>query len=200
VTDGSRSSSFILWSHRWTRRAWLTTTATQTGALLTFAYEPWRVRRSAAPGTADRGRRTTGGPLCAGSAERLPPAALLPLAQQGVEAAQSAGAQYAETRLTRVVNIKYKFPDGGVQYDREFVGLGVRALVKGYWGFASCPLWAWAPDTVAQLARAAVAQATVNAKGPPRTVEMGVSPPRRGTGRRRSGSTPLRSRSRRKEI
>jgi TldD protein len=95
------------------------------------------------------------------------------LAQAAVTAALRAGAQYADARLTRTVQHPLSFVD--VQRWSETIGVGVRALVNGYWGFAAVP----GGDTVAveQLAREAVAQAKTYARGLPRTVELGAIPP-----------------------
>jgi TldD protein len=100
-------------------------------------------------------------------------------AQQAVDAAVRAGAQYADARLTRTEYHSYRFGDIGV-WARDVVGIGVRALVNGYWGFAATP----SADRAAaeRLAQAAVAQAAVNARGAlPRTVDLGRLAPARGT-------------------
>lgn len=95
------------------------------------------------------------------------------LALRAVEAAQQAGASYADARLThtwrRIFNSGQSVPS---EYER--LGIGVRALVKGYWGFAASPLWA--SDEAARLGREAVAQAKVNALGKERVVELGTIP------------------------
>jgi TldD protein len=96
------------------------------------------------------------------------------LALRGVEAARAAGAAYADVRLThtrtrlfglRVTDIK----------DAEEVVVGVRALVNGYWGFASSPVWD--VEEMARLGREAVHQAKVNALGQTRVVELAPAPP-----------------------
>jgi TldD protein len=95
------------------------------------------------------------------------------LAQQAIDTARSAGAQYADARLTRIVQHHYSFagPDGGSVTDvSDVVGVGVRTLVNGYWGFTASPVHT--TDEVVRLARDAVAQARVNARGTSRTVEM----------------------------
>src|SRR5258708_669540 len=84
------------------------------------------------------------------------------LVQQAVESARRAGAQYADARLTRTVTHNYGFADNFPMREREEIGIGVRALVNGYWGFSACP--DMEPEDVDELARAAVAQATVNAR------------------------------------
>jgi TldD protein len=114
-------------------------------------------------------------------------AAWYALAQRGVEAATHAGAQYAEARLTRTNMHMYTFSgfeNAKLGMDHEPIGVGVRALVHGYWGFAGSPTAD--ADTIVRLAREAVEQAQANAKGPPRTVDLGRYPPAVG-----SWSTPI---------
>lgn len=104
------------------------------------------------------------------------------LAQRAVDAAKSAGATYADARLTRVVQHLYyvnQHPDGDFAGESEILGIGVRALVNGYWGFAASPVWE--SDEAVRLAREAVAQAQINAKGSKRVVEMGSAAPITGT-------------------
>jgi TldD protein len=94
------------------------------------------------------------------------------LAQRGAAAAKRAGAQYADARLSRTVIHPLGFT--GIWDWYETIGVGVRALVDGYWGFTAVP----GGDlvTVEELARDAVAQARMNARGTPRTVELGSIP------------------------
>jgi TldD protein len=96
------------------------------------------------------------------------------LALRGVEAARAAGASYVDARLshtfTRTIN-------GGSFTgitDAETMVAGVRALVQGYWGFASSPVWS--PDEMARLGREAVHQAKVNAQGETRPVTLAPTP------------------------
>lgn len=91
------------------------------------------------------------------------------LAAAAVDAARQAGAGYADARAT-IRRSRAIFPDrlGEV----EIFGLGVRALVNGYWGFASSPLWTL--DEAARLGRESVAQARANALGKDRPVELGT--------------------------
>jgi TldD protein len=97
------------------------------------------------------------------------------LAQRAVDAAKRAGAQYADARLTRMEHHRYGFSENSMTVV-EHVGIGVRALVDGYWGFAACP--SVTMDRVERLAGESVAQAVVNAKGAtPRVVELGTIPP-----------------------
>ncbi|HXC24489.1 MAG TPA: metallopeptidase TldD-related protein [Gemmatimonadaceae bacterium] len=165
--------------HGWTRRVWLQTTVAQTGALIAF-------RPGFARGTCQSGECAR---LAAGTASGhgAPPEQLAQWAQRAVEAAQAAGASYADARFTRTTQQSYSPLGGGVlepNEDTELVGVGVRAVVNGYWGFAACPLWVSAStgaETVVRLARTAVAQAQVNARGIPSTVEMGHVPAVTGT-------------------
>jgi TldD protein len=89
------------------------------------------------------------------------------LAFKALDAARSAGALYADARLThdRVRTIS---PDGAG--DAEGMAFGVRALVNGYWGFASGPVWS--QDEAARLGREAVHQGKINALGKPRAVDL----------------------------
>ena len=73
------------------------------------------------------------------------------LARRAVEAAQAAGAEYADARLTRFVGKTH------VIHSSEELAVGVRALVNGNWGFAASPYWT--PDEMAVLGRTAVSQA-----------------------------------------
>ena len=170
-------SPFTPFSSLWTRRAWLTQnaiaashavvaltlTSRSRAAITRTAVDPTRAMRLA--------RQTV----------RHDPATLQAMAQHAVDAAMAAGARYADVRLTRTVGHRYQFALGAAVFeaDAEIVGVGVRALVRGYWGFAACP---WQDvDSVTRVAQDAVAQATVNANGPPWTVELGTIPAARGT-------------------
>jgi TldD protein len=110
------------------------------------------------------------------------------LAVRAVDAARAAGASYADARLTRVVQHMYRFAASPGNYfagDTEMTGVGVRALVNGYWGFAAMPHAD--ADTVVRLAQAAVAQGKVNALGSSRPATLAPAPQARGT-----WTTPLR--------
>jgi TldD protein len=87
------------------------------------------------------------------------------LALRGVEAARAAGAGYADVRLTHTY---------GLIAVEESMTVGVRALVNGYWGFASSPVWS--PDELARLGREAVLQAKANSLGGKREVELAPVP------------------------
>lgn len=93
------------------------------------------------------------------------------LAHAAVNAARQAGAQYADARVTRTVQHWYGFGGNSVR-DITDIGFGIRALVNGYWGFASAP--SGDRTAVERLARDAVEQAMANAEGAlPRTVDLG---------------------------
>ncbi|HEU4642605.1 MAG TPA: TldD/PmbA family protein [Gemmatimonadaceae bacterium] len=107
-------------------------------------------------------------------AEPLPPIEdprLQALAARALETARTAGAAYADVRLTHTHERRF-YPL--FTYDDESMEVGVRALVDGYWGFASGPVWA--PDEMARLGREAVHQAKVNALGKPRMVDLAPVP------------------------
>jgi TldD protein len=111
-----------------------------------------------------------GGP----QAEPLPPIndpRLAALAARALDAARRAGASYADARLghtwTRGLS-----PTGVGDY--ELMTVGVRALVDGYWGFASGPVWS--PDEMARLGAEAVHQAKANTLGRSRTVDLAPTP------------------------
>ena len=84
------------------------------------------------------------------------------LALRALDAARSAGAGYADVRISRNRNQSIFTRERRVQalVDNETVGFGVRVLVDGAWGFAaSRELTA---DDVVAVARQAVAQAKAN--------------------------------------
>jgi TldD protein len=93
------------------------------------------------------------------------------LALRALEAARGAGASYADVRLTHDWN---RGIDGGGIGDNEALSVGVRAMVDGYWGFASGPVWS--PDEMARLGREAHHQAKTNALGKPRPVDLAPVP------------------------
>jgi TldD protein len=94
------------------------------------------------------------------------------LVGRALEATRAAGASYADVRLThdrgRAVRSDSEVRDG------EDMVVGVRALVNGYWGFASGG--AWSPDEMARLGRTAVALAKTNALGKKRVVDLAPVP------------------------
>ncbi len=158
----------------WSRRQVLGRGAGAAGALTMQALSPrWTPLAGAARSASLPLRPAWLPPI---TAERGDPARLKQLALQAVDAAKAAGAQYADVRLTRTVSDRAGGSRGGSlpdEYffgsDDEYLGVGVRCLVNGYWGFAASPFWT--PDAVATLARKATAMAQANAKGPARPVE-----------------------------
>lgn len=105
------------------------------------------------------------------------PALVRTLAMTALDAAKSAGATYADIRVTRTIAEHLQVPWGDLSWafdDSEHLGLGVRVLVNGYWGFAATPYWT--ADESARVATSAVAQAKTNAKGPSRNVVLDPIP------------------------
>jgi TldD protein len=98
------------------------------------------------------------------------------LALKAIDAATAAGATYADVRLTRTMRQDFQqgFVLPNVTDDMEHLGFSVRALVKGYWGFAATPYWT--AEEAVRIARAAAAQAQNGAAGPARPVEWGSVP------------------------
>jgi TldD protein len=95
------------------------------------------------------------------------------LAARAVDAARSAGAAYADVRLTDTRDEMYY--NGSAPMTGQKRGIGVRVLVDGVWGFQSSAVWT--VDEAAKLARAAVAQAKATAPAASRRVELGPPPP-----------------------
>lgn len=87
---------------------------------------------------------------------------------KAVDAAISAGASYADARLTH--NAVFRVGAFTSPHPSESMSFGVRALFKGYWGFASGPVWS---DVEAvRLGNASVIQAKANVLGREREVEL----------------------------
>jgi TldD protein len=84
------------------------------------------------------------------------------LAMLALDAARSAGAQYADVRISRNRNQSIATREQRVTgfVDNETFGLGVRVLVDGTWGFAATR--ALAEGEAAGIAQLAVAQARAN--------------------------------------
>ncbi len=99
-----------------------------------------------------------------------------------VDAAKSAGAAYADARLTFTQQMGLKGENFSESHGRsgfpinriEAMVFGVRAQVDGYWGFATSPVWT--KDEAARLARVAVDGAKANVSGRPRDVAMAPNP------------------------
>jgi TldD protein len=106
------------------------------------------------------------------------------LAMRALDAAKSAGAEYADVRISQNRNQAIQTREHRVQSlsDSETFGFGVRVLVKGAWGFAaSRDLVA---DEMVRVARQAVAQAQANRAALERPVVLApVTPTASGTWR-----------------
>ena len=96
------------------------------------------------------------------------------LALRAIDAARTAGASYADVRLTHTSTREFRYArlDGVV--DMEAMVVGARALVDGYWGYASGPVWS--ADEMVRLGREAVHQAKANTLGQSRPVELAPRP------------------------
>jgi len=97
---------------------------------------------------------------------------LAALAARAIDAARSAGAAYADVRLTQTR--EQRFLGYSLVEETDRTGAGVRVLVNGYWGFLSSAVWT--ADEMARLARGAVAQAKANGQGATRVVALGTVP------------------------
>ncbi len=95
------------------------------------------------------------------------------LAMRALDAARSAGAGYADVRLTRTRS--QRFLSGAPAMDGERIAVGVRALIDGCWGFAASPDWTM--EEMARLGRTAATQAQVNHWGVPHAVQLGAPIP-----------------------
>ena len=101
-----------------------------------------------------------------------------------LDAAKSAGASYADVRISRNRNQSISTREQRVQslVDNETFGFGVRVLVEGAWGFAASR--ELTSEEVARVARLAVAQARANRSALVRPVQLApVTPTPNGTWR-----------------
>lgn len=89
------------------------------------------------------------------------------LIERAIDGAMSAGATFADARLTYVGSLTYQ---GEAAAREEMMAFGVRALVDGFWGFAASPVWDI--GEAHRLGRAAYAQAKANSLGEPREISM----------------------------
>ena len=85
---------------------------------------------------------------------------LIALAEAALSAARKAGAEYADLRVHRLLTQSIRLRDGRVESltDATELGLAVRVLVDGTWGFASHA--GLTPQTACEVARRAVGVAT----------------------------------------
>jgi TldD protein len=134
---------------------------------------------------------------CAPTAAPAPPAPASPapvtgggdptfkdLAMLALDAAKSAGASYADVRISRNRNQALFTRERRVQnlVDNETFGFGVRVLVDGAWGFAASR--ELTRDEVSRIARQAVDQARANRTTLVRPVRLApVTPTSNGTWR-----------------
>ena len=152
----------------WTRRQWLL--AGSAGALLSrLSLSPYLARPIVPKGS---------------HIWATDPTDVKALALRAVDVARSAGATYADVRLTRTEVQSFAFGTS-LQPEQEMLAIGVRALKNGYWGFAASARWD--VDEAVQLAHDAVEQAKTNALGTPREVDLGSYPTVQG-----SWATPVR--------
>ncbi|MGH3395295.1 MAG: PmbA/TldA family metallopeptidase, partial [Streptosporangiaceae bacterium] len=103
-----------------------------------------------------------------------------PLLDAAVGEAAAAGAQYADVRLSETQELRLYAVSGRAPDERVegSLGLGVRVLVDGVWGFASLPLREAGDAVVAaglalRNARAAAAGPRERVVLPPRPAESG---------------------------
>lgn len=112
----------------------------------------------------------------------LPESEILELASRAVEVAQSMGADYADARITRTVSQSFGYSEKSVVsaslYDTEILGIGVRVLKNGYWGFAASPYWD--TEEAAILATEAVRQASANSSNGSRDIGWIPAPEQKG--------------------
>jgi len=107
-------------------------------------------------------------------------AAAGPLLDDAVGEAAAAGAQYADVRLSETEELRLYAVSGRAPDERVegSLGLGVRVLVDGVWGFASVPLRE--AGDAALAARLAVRNAAAAAAGSPERVSLPPRPPETG--------------------
>lgn len=163
----------------WTRRAWLTRVTHGAAQSVVLRSVISKEASSHVPlhppvvGITSHSART------AAQSAPVDPNPLYALAERAVEAAQRAGASYADARLTRLVQHTYRMGAGNkFVMDDELRGVGVRVLADGCWGFAASPVWD--ADEVVRLAADAVSQAKANATTSSSPVELWKNPTVKG--------------------
>ncbi len=129
--------------------------------------------------------------LTAGQASPVDPA-IAELLLRALDAAKSAGAEYADARVslnrTQAVNTRERRV-GGLT-DNETFGMGVRVLVNGAWGFAASS--DMTADGAARVARQAAAQAKANRTAGRHPVTLAPAPGnQRGTWRSEAKIDPF---------
>ena len=156
----------------WSRRRWLTSHTLGLAALIPSGI-PRRSGSKWWPATSEAQRATL-----ARQGEFADVTSWEGLAQRAVETAHAAGARYADARVTRLVRQKYHVNPTCLGDIVEYVGVGVRALVGGAWGFSASALIT--SDEVVRLAQNAVGQAKEAATGLSWPVDLGTIPVARG--------------------
>lgn len=103
--------------------------------------------------------------------------ALRQLCMFALDSARSAGAEYADARVvrTRRQNVAVRQDRVTALDDVESLGIGIRVLIGGAWGFAASNQLT-RPECV-QLAQFAAMQASANQKTGPREVDLGPIAP-----------------------
>jgi TldD protein len=101
------------------------------------------------------------------------------LAMRALDAAKTAGAEYADVRISQNRNQAIQTREHRVQAlnDSETFGFGVRVLVRGAWGFAASR--DLSPDEMVRVAKQAVAQAQANRAALERPVVLASVTPTR---------------------
>jgi len=94
------------------------------------------------------------------------------LAFRALDAARSAGATYADVRVSRNRSQRVSTREQQITglSDNETMGMGVRVIADGSWGFAASSVLT--ADEVARVARQAIAQARANAVAQLRPIEL----------------------------
>lgn len=89
-----------------------------------------------------------------------------------LDAATAAGAEYADARVARYLNRRVSTRERQIQgvSDSESIGLGVRALVRGSWGFAATDALTREAATAAGRQAAAVGRANADIGSAPATL------------------------------
>lgn len=102
------------------------------------------------------------------------------IAARAVDIAQAKGATYSDVRITRRVNqiVPFQGEVSADVIDHEYLGINVRVLIDGYWGFAASPYWD--NEEAALLAEEAVRQARANASRGPKDIGWNKLPPQKG--------------------
>src|SRR3984885_5712163 len=98
------------------------------------------------------------------------------LADAALQRAADLGAEYADFRAERVRGQHIGLSDGNLEtlYDTDDLGLAVRVVVEGTWGFAAAV--DLTPEAAARAADAAVAGARGDAAGNTRRIELAPEP------------------------